>query len=59
MGEMKNAYGTSVKKPEGKRSLERFRHSWEDNIKWILKKQGVRTWSEFVWSRLGTSGRLL
>jgi hypothetical protein len=27
-----------VGKPEGKRPLERPRHRWKNNIKWILKK---------------------
>jgi hypothetical protein len=35
---MRNAYRILVHKPEGKRSLERHRHWWEDNIKMDLKK---------------------
>ena len=27
-----------VGKPEGKRTLSKPRHRWEDRIKWILKK---------------------
>jgi len=30
--EMRNAYSILVGKPEGKRSLGRPRHRWEDNI---------------------------
>jgi hypothetical protein len=33
MGEKYNAYGILVKKPEGKRQLERPRRSWVDSIK--------------------------
>jgi hypothetical protein len=33
MGVMGNAYTISVGKPEGKRSLGRPRHRWEDNIR--------------------------
>jgi hypothetical protein len=32
MGNMRNAYKTVVSKPEGKRTLERTGHKWEDNI---------------------------
>jgi len=32
MQEMRNAYKILVKKHEGKSSLERPRHRWEDNI---------------------------
>jgi hypothetical protein len=37
---MRNTYGTSVGKPEGKRSLGRARHRWEDNIRMDLKRRG-------------------
>jgi hypothetical protein len=37
MGEMRNAYKLLVKKPEGKRSLGRFRHRLKGNIKMNLK----------------------
>jgi hypothetical protein len=33
MEEMRNAYNTSVGKPEGKRPLGRPRRRWEDNIR--------------------------
>jgi hypothetical protein len=32
MGEMRNAYKISVRKPTEKRSLRRSRHGWGDNI---------------------------
>jgi hypothetical protein len=42
MGEMRNAYKISARKPKGKTSLGRLKHQWEDNIKLILEKCGVR-----------------
>ena len=36
----KNAYGVLVGKPDGKRSLGRPRHRWEDNIKMVLRELG-------------------
>jgi hypothetical protein len=36
--EMRNTYKIVVGKPEGKRTLSKPRHRWEDRIKWILKK---------------------
>jgi hypothetical protein len=32
---------------------------WKDNISRILEKKGVRVWTEFIWLRIGISGRLL
>jgi hypothetical protein len=40
MGGMKNAYNILVGKPEGKGSLARPRHRWEDNIKMDLMETG-------------------
>jgi hypothetical protein len=28
-------------------------------LKWILKKQGARMWTGFIWLRIGSSGGLL
>jgi hypothetical protein len=36
-GEKRNAYGTLVGKPEGKRTLGRLRRRWVDNIKMDLR----------------------
>jgi hypothetical protein len=46
MGEKRNAYRFLVGKPEGKRSLERPRRRWEDNIKmdWIDLAQDRDQW---------------
>jgi hypothetical protein len=40
MEEMRNVYKMFVRKPEGKRSLGRLRHRWEDIIKMDLRKVG-------------------
>jgi hypothetical protein len=37
-GEVSNAYKIFVRKPEGKRSLGRPWHTWEDNIRADLKE---------------------
>ena len=47
-------------KPEEKRPLERRRHRWEDNIKWVFRKWDVGTLAGSSWLRIGTGkGRLL
>jgi hypothetical protein len=38
--EMRGVYRVLVLKPEGKRSLERPRHRWEDNLKMDLQEVG-------------------
>jgi hypothetical protein len=38
MGKRKGAYRFSVGRPEGKRSLGKIRHRWENNTKRIFKK---------------------
>jgi hypothetical protein len=38
MGEKRNTYRILVGKPEGKRSLERPRRRWEDNIRMDLRE---------------------
>jgi hypothetical protein len=40
MGEMRNVYKILVGRTEGKRSLGRPRHRWEDNIKMDLTEIG-------------------
>jgi hypothetical protein len=42
MGEERVVYGVLVGKPEGKRSLVRPRHRWEDNIRMDLQEVGCR-----------------
>jgi hypothetical protein len=36
--DVRNAYRIVVRKPEGKRPLERNRHRWKGNIKMFLTK---------------------
>jgi hypothetical protein len=40
MGEEKGVYRVLVRKPEGKRPLERPRHRWEDYIRMDLQEVG-------------------
>jgi len=40
MGDRRGACRVLVRKPKGKRPLERPRHRWEDNIKTGLQKIG-------------------
>jgi hypothetical protein len=40
-GEVSNAYKILVGKREGKRSLGRPRHRWEDNIRMEIGREGV------------------
>jgi hypothetical protein len=49
IGEKRNPYWCLVGKPEGRRSLERYRHWWEDNIKMDLWEIG---WSIMDWIKL-------
>jgi hypothetical protein len=55
--ERSDAYRVLVEKPEGSRPFGRPRHRWEDNIKTDLSVLGA--WTEFIWLRTGTGGRLL
>jgi hypothetical protein len=48
-----------VRKPEGKRPLERLRGRWKDNKKCISGKNDGKLWTGFMWLRIGNSGRLL
>jgi len=46
-------------KPEGKRPLGRLRRRFEENIKIYVQKVGWGAWTELIWLRVGTGGRLL
>jgi hypothetical protein len=59
MGKMRNVYKIYVGKPERKKPIRRPRHRWEDNIKWVLRKEGGREWPGFIWLNIQTGGRLL
>jgi hypothetical protein len=49
MGERRGAYRAMVGKPEGRRTLERPRRRWEDNIKMDLREVG---WGGMDWINL-------
>jgi hypothetical protein len=58
--ERRVTYTFLVGKPEGRRSLVRPRHIWEDNIKMVLQEVGWQgSWTGLIWLRIGTGGRLL
>jgi len=52
MGKKINSYWVSVCKPEGKRHLESVGEVGNTILKKILKKQGWRTWTGFIWFRM-------
>jgi len=56
MEERTSVYRISVRKPEGKRPLERTRRRWEDNIKTDLQEVGRGVWAGSSWLRIGTGG---
>jgi hypothetical protein len=47
-----------VERPEGKRSLRRPRHRWEDYIQVYFKEIGWGLWTSFICLRMGNSGGL-
>jgi hypothetical protein len=49
MGEGRNVYRVLMRKPEGKRPLERPRRRWEDGIKMDLREIG---WGGVEWIHL-------
>jgi hypothetical protein len=57
MEEMGNAYEILVGKPEGKRTLARPRHRWQD-IRIDLQEIGGGAWISLMWLRIGTNGSL-
>jgi hypothetical protein len=59
MAEGRGVYKVLVVKLEGKRPLGRPRHRWKDNIKMDLQEVECRAWTELIWLRIGTYGRLL
>jgi hypothetical protein len=48
-----------LKKAEGKRSLGRYGHRWEDNTKMDIKEMSTRVWTEIMRLRIRTSGKTL
>jgi hypothetical protein len=58
-GEGRNVYRVLMRKPEGKKPLERPRRRWEDGTKWTLGRLVGAVWSGFTWLRIGIAGGLL
>jgi hypothetical protein len=58
MGEKRGAYRILVGRPEGRRSLGRPTHRWEDNIKMDLQDVD-EAWTGLSWLRIGTGCGLL
>jgi hypothetical protein len=56
MGERRDVNRVLVGKPEGKRSLRKPRHGWEDNIKMNLQEVECGAWTGSSWLRIGTVG---
>jgi hypothetical protein len=56
MGERGGAYAVLVGRLEGKRTLERPRHGWKDNIKMDLQDVGWGAWTGLIWLRTGSGG---
>jgi hypothetical protein len=59
VGEKGEARRIVVVKPEGRKPLRSPRRRWEVNINMYLKEQEGVVWTEFIWIRIRTSGRLL
>jgi hypothetical protein len=49
MGEIRNAYKVLIRRPEGKRALERPPYRWEVNIRMDLREIG---WENVDWIHL-------
>lgn len=58
MGAKRSAFRVLMGTPEGERP---FRDIGIDGkiLKWIIKKQDVKSWTGYVWLRTGTSCSLL
>ena len=54
LGERRGVYRVLLWKPEGKRTLGRPKHRWENNIKIDLQEVGA--WNGSNWLRIGTGG---
>jgi hypothetical protein len=53
IGEMRNAYKISVRRPEGRDHLLKLGIDWRIILKLILEKWVVR-WTEFRWFKVGS-----
>jgi hypothetical protein len=59
MGEDKKVNKGLVRKPEGKRPLERQKRRWEDGNRMVLRQTGWVVWSGSSWLRIRIDGGLL
>jgi hypothetical protein len=60
IGEGRNLYRVLMRKPKGKRPLERPRHRCKDGIKMDVREIGWGGgWSGFIWLRMGITGGLM
>jgi hypothetical protein len=59
MGMRRGLYKVLLGKPEGRRSLGRPRHRWDDNIKVDLREVGLGAWTGSILVRIETGGELL
>ena len=48
-----------VCRPEGKKTVERFRRRWKDNIKTDPREEGWGGINQLIWRRIGTGGGCL
>jgi len=48
-----------VGKSEGKRPLIRLKHRWEDNIRWVLRKESGKAWNGCIWLRIEANDKPL
>ena len=58
-GDRRDAYKVLTGRPEGKISLERLRHRWEDNITMDIHEDGWWAWTRLIFLRTRTGGGLL
>ena len=58
IGKGGGAYRVLVEKLKRKRTFERTRRKWEDNIKLDLREVGKEAYTGFIWLRLRTDGGL-
>jgi hypothetical protein len=58
MVEIRNAYTILIEKPKRGDHLESIDRGIISYL-WILKKDGVKMWTGFIWLRIGASGGLL
>jgi len=59
MGDRRGGCRILMGRPEGKTSLRRRRHRWDDSFKWVFKKWDGDAWTGLLWLRLETGGGCL